>query len=103
MYIFADYHGISGLRHLALRKLREELERFTLYKEGSRDIVQLLDYSFRNTINKGGQRDPLRTLVCIYAACKLEDLWEDDEFRKLVDTLDEFPSSLLSELLHRMD
>lgn len=103
MYVFADYHGISDLQGLSLRNLRHELVHFELYPEGVSDIVQLVDYCFNNTANKGGQADQLRKLVCIYTACKLEDLWVNDEFKKLVDTLPELPGDLLSELMHRLD
>lgn len=103
MYVFADYHGIVVLQNLALGKLRQALMGYTLYEQGSPDIIQLVEYCFRNTVDKGGQRDPLRTLVCTYTACKVEDLWKNDEFQELMDTLNEFPRALLTELLHRVD
>ncbi|KAH6959643.1 hypothetical protein BKA56DRAFT_600729 [Ilyonectria sp. MPI-CAGE-AT-0026] len=103
MYVFADYHGIVVLQNLALRKLRQALMQYTLDEKGSRDIIQLVNYCFSNTADKEGQCDPLRTLVCTYTACKVEDLWKNDEFQELMDTLNEFPRALLTELLHRVD
>ena len=102
MYVFADCYGIVALENLALYKLRQALMRYTLYREGFHDIFQLVKYCFSSTVDKGGQRDPLRTLVCIYVACKVEDLWKNDDFGELMDTLSEFPRALFREVLYRL-
>jgi hypothetical protein len=102
VYVFADYHGISTLQYVSLRKLRQALIRYTHYEEGASDLVQLLEYSFGNTADKGDWRDPLRNLVCIYIACNVEFLWQNHEFRNLFDTLKEFPGCLMSVLQDRL-
>lgn len=102
IYVFADYHGIDGLQTLALLNLRRALIQFTLYEEGSWDIIKLVEYCFRNTADKEEQPDPLRILVGTYTACKFEDLWKNHRFRDLTESLSEFPRCLLTELLHRL-
>lgn len=90
------------LQNLAFNKLRQALVQYVLYEEGYNDIVQLVKYCFSNTVDKGGERDPLRTLVCIYVACKVEDLWKNEDFQELIDTLSEFSTALFEELLYRL-
>lgn len=103
IYVFADCYGIVALQNLALCKLRQGLMRYTLHEEGPLVIARLVEYCFGNTADKGGQRDPLRTLVCTYVACKVEDLWKNDYFQELMDTVSEFPRRLVAELLCRLD
>ncbi|KND89137.1 hypothetical protein TOPH_06232 [Tolypocladium ophioglossoides CBS 100239] len=103
MYVFVDYHGIANLQSLALHELREALSQYTLYEQGTSDIIPLLEYCFSNTAEQGVHRDPLRNLVCIYTACKMEELWNDDKFQELMDTLSEFPRALFAELQYRLD
>ena len=103
LYVFADYYCIKSLEELALRKLRQVLARYILYPNGASDIVQLLDYCFHNTADKGDLSDPLRTLVCRYTACRVDELWENEEFRQLFDTLPGFSRALFKEVLGRLD
>lgn len=103
LYVLADYHGIDTLQRLALFNLRRSLERFQLHEEGCRDIEKLLEFSFGETVDKGERADPLRSLVCHYVACKIEELWQDESFQILIGELPDFPTSLLSVLLNRLD
>ncbi|KAL7912611.1 hypothetical protein GGI35DRAFT_256811 [Trichoderma velutinum] len=102
-YVFADCYGIEVLQTLALRKLRQALTQFKLYAKGCGDIIQLVQYCFDETADKGEQADPLRSLVCLYAACKVEDLWKVAEFRDLMRTLPEFSTGLITAMLDRLD
>ncbi|KAL7918311.1 hypothetical protein ACQKWADRAFT_304499 [Trichoderma austrokoningii] len=103
MYIFADYYGIDPLQTLALSKLRRALTALTLGVESHGDIFQLIRYTFEQTVDKGGQGDKLRSLVCLYAACKVEDLWRDAEFEDLTKALPDFAIGLISSMLERLD
>lgn len=95
--------GIEDLQHVALRKLKKVLSRYTLYEQGPQEIAQLIRYSFDHTMDKGEHRDPLRTLVSTYAACRVEELLDDDNFAELLGTISEFPISLMRILRDRLD
>jgi hypothetical protein len=103
VYIFADYHDIPTLRAVSLRKLRQKLEHFVLYEEGIEDITQLVQYCYEHTLSRQDSVDELRSLVNIYAACKLEDLFKSEGFRKLVEETGEFAVGVITEALHRLN
>ena len=105
VYVFADCYGIERLRTLALHKLRQALTRFELRDNTYRAVVQLVQYTFSETADKGneGDEDALRMLVSFYVACKAEELWRSAEFRELIRTLPDFPSSFISVLFNRLD
>lgn len=103
MYVFADYYGIDALQILALQKLRRALASFSVCLESRGDIIQLIQYCFEQTVDNGGQADRLRSLICLYTACKVEDLWEDTKFRDLTKTLPDFPAGLITPMLERLD
>lgn len=103
MYVFADYHGIEPLQVLALGKLRQILTSFTVRAESYNDITQLVRYSFEHTVDKKGQDDRLRSLVCLYAACRVEDLWKDAEFRDIASASPDLSLQLITAMLDRLD
>jgi hypothetical protein len=103
MYVFADCYGIDSLQTLALHKLCRALVPFDLYVETCGDVIQLIRYCFEQTIDKGGQTDKLRALVCLYTACKVEELWDNTEFRNLTKTLPDFSAGLITSVLDRLD
>ncbi|KAH6876842.1 hypothetical protein B0T10DRAFT_584842 [Thelonectria olida] len=99
LYIFADCYGISTLKLLCLRKLRQTLERFTVYEEAIDDIVQLVHFCYENTI----ECDEMRDLVNMYTACKVVELWRSEEFQRLTVETGEYVRGLISEMLKRVD
>ena len=102
IYVFADYHGIDDLQTLSLLNLRRALTRFVLHADGCGDIIQLVQYCYENTIEKGSPGDALQSLICFYAACKMEDLWKDAVFQDLTISLPEFSRGLFSVLMNRL-
>ncbi|KAL7942926.1 hypothetical protein V8C42DRAFT_330768 [Trichoderma barbatum] len=102
-YIFADYYGIEALQTVALHKLWQALIQFKLHAKGCGDIIRLVRYCFNETVDRGQQADPLRSLVCLYAACKVEELWRVAEFQDLIKTVPEFPAGLITAMLDRLD
>ncbi|PNP39951.1 hypothetical protein TGAMA5MH_08217 [Trichoderma gamsii] len=103
MYVFADYHGIEPLQILALGKLRQVLTSFTVRVESYDDITQLVRYSFEHTVDKKGQEDRLRSLLCLYAACRVEDLWKDTKFRGIAIASPDLSVGLITAMLGRLD
>ncbi|UKZ96852.1 uncharacterized protein TrAFT101_011629 [Trichoderma asperellum] len=103
MYVFADYYGIDPLQILALHKLLRALILFDDQGGSCGDIIQLVRYSFEQTVDKWDQDDELRSLVCLYAACQVEDLWKDTEFKDIMKTLPDFSTGLITAMLDRLD
>ncbi|KAJ0337273.1 hypothetical protein COL154_013406 [Colletotrichum chrysophilum] len=102
VYVFADCYGIATLRALSLGKLRKTLEIFTLYQAGVQDVIRLIRYCYQNTADKVNEEDELRTLVNMYTACKVETLWEDEEFAGLVETNGEYAKGLVNFIVRRV-
>lgn len=102
VYIFADRYGIQALQTMALQKLAQALYFLNLDVRGCGDIARLVRLCF-DVDDDRGHLDALRSLVCCYAACKLEDLWKYAEFRELTAELPEFPASLMTQVLERLD
>ncbi|PTB43549.1 hypothetical protein M441DRAFT_78540 [Trichoderma asperellum CBS 433.97] len=89
VYVFAECYGIAGLMDLSLNELHGTLVRFTLYKERINDVVALIRYCYENLVP-----EPLREVVALYTACKLEKLWLSEEFHALVETYGELSKTL---------
>ncbi|KAM0816225.1 putative BTB domain-containing protein [Seiridium cardinale] len=102
IYTMADCYGVESLATKALGKLHRTLVRFRVFEERIPDIVTLIDYGFNNTTDKGGEQDGLRSLLCMYTACKLEDLWSDADFQNLFREHGDFSHGVLSNLLSRL-
>lgn len=81
VYVFAECYCIAGLMDLSLNELHGTLVRFSLYKERVNDVVALIRYCYENLVP-----EPLREVVTLYTACKLEKLWLSEEFHTLVET-----------------
>ncbi|RFU81820.1 hypothetical protein TARUN_411 [Trichoderma arundinaceum] len=103
VYFFAEYYGIEALQTLALHKLCKALMDFNLHVKGCGDVARLIQYCFDETADRGEQTNALRSLVCLYAACKVEDLWKVTEFQDLMGTLPEFSAGLVTAMLERLD
>ncbi|KAL6890845.1 hypothetical protein GGI43DRAFT_414940 [Trichoderma evansii] len=102
MYVLANHYGIKALQILALANLRQILTLINPSAKGCGDINRLVRYCF-GTADKGCQVDELKSLVCLYTACKVEILWRNAEFRDITRTLPEFSSMLIGEMLARLD
>ncbi|KAH8130620.1 hypothetical protein LI328DRAFT_161660 [Trichoderma asperelloides] len=89
LYVFAECYGITGLMDFSLNELHGTLVRFTLYKERINDVVALIRYCYENLVP-----EPLREVVTLYTACKLEKLWLSEEFHALVETYGELSKTL---------
>lgn len=89
VYVFADCYGIAGLMDLSLNELHGTLVRFTLHSERINDVVALIRYCYENQVP-----EPLREVVTLYAACKLQKLWLSEEFHALVETYGELSKNL---------
>lgn len=98
VHMMAEYYGIQKLSQLALHKLHRTLCNFELHDERVDDIVSLLRYCF-----KEDERVQLRELVAMYSVCHFEKLWQNEEFRRLLNTYAELSVAVLSSVLVRVD
>lgn len=103
LYVLAEEKGIQGLVDLSLRRLHHTLTYFNLQEQGADSIVTLVEYSFENTCDKGGEQDGLRRLVCLFSACKLEILWTSKAFQSAFAEIGDFSVGVVGTLLERLD
>ncbi|OTA98226.1 hypothetical protein M426DRAFT_117591 [Hypoxylon sp. CI-4A] len=103
LYALADCYAIDALAGLCLRKLHRTLKVFKLHG-GARatDVTQLIDYAFKNTANKNGEQDPLRSLLATYAACHIETLWSSAYFQDVLES-GEISKAFIGQLLRRVN
>jgi len=97
LYVFVDCYGVVALMRLARYKLGQTLVRFTLHDERVEDVVKLIEYCFANPTP-----DDLRSLVSMYAACKVEQLHRSTNFRLLLAAHSELSAALVGALVERL-
>ncbi|KAK2759337.1 hypothetical protein FQN54_002815 [Arachnomyces sp. PD_36] len=103
LYVFADKYDISSLRELSLYKLHQTLIAFSLYPQRVGDIVELIRYTYANTGDGSQEQDQLRKLVIHYAACAIEDLARDEDFKCLLEKRDDSLShDIITQMLSRL-
>jgi len=103
LYAFADCYDISPLMDLTLSKLHQELVAFKLSSDRVADINELVKFCYANTVDKQQNPDRLRELLVAYTACKLEDLWPDLGFQKVLEESAEFSKAVIGQLILRLD
>ncbi|KAL8704224.1 MAG: hypothetical protein Q9201_002601 [Fulgogasparrea decipioides] len=103
LYVFADKYDVGTLKMLSLHKLQRTLVEFTLYDERTGDIVDLLRYSYTNTVDRPEPIDELRLLVVHYAACIIEKLAWNTEFRLLLEQGGSLARDLIGQMVERLD
>ncbi|KAI1776608.1 hypothetical protein F4818DRAFT_354305 [Hypoxylon cercidicola] len=102
LYTFADCYCVDTLMALCLRKLHGMLKVFKLHG-GARvtDVAQLIDYSYKNTINKTAEPDGLRSMLAAYAACKMEELWYNIYFQDILES-GEVAKAIIGQMMKRL-
>ncbi|CAO1602573.1 hypothetical protein XANCAGTX0491_006181 [Xanthoria calcicola] len=84
LYVFAEKYDIKTLKQLALENLHASLAIYTLYKERTGDIVDLLRYVYANTSETVDDVEDLRTLLTLYMGYEMDTLMQDEDFRDLM-------------------
>ncbi|KAI2465865.1 hypothetical protein F4781DRAFT_374257 [Annulohypoxylon bovei var. microspora] len=103
LYALADCYAIDGLINLCIGKLHSTLTVFDLHG-GTRatDVVQLVDFSYKNTRSDSVGQDKLRSLLAAYTACHIEELWPDICFQDVLESGD-VSKAIIGQLLKRVD
>ncbi|OJD12015.1 hypothetical protein AJ78_07332 [Emergomyces pasteurianus Ep9510] len=100
LYVFATTYLIDSLRKQCLKSLHRDLCSFSLNRETTPQILNLLTFTYENT----GRNEPyegslLRNLVIHYVACKARTLANDEKLRLLLDRNGEMGSDLFDKLV----
>lgn len=103
LYVFAEKYDIAPLKKLSVNRLHQTLSVFTLYKERVGDIVDLMQYSYANTVHRSSFDDPLRSLVIHYAASVVENLVQSSRFKALLEEPGELASDLVVKMIDRLN
>lgn len=98
LYVLGDVYDIPQLRQLALHRLHATLREFTLYPDRLNDIATLAKYIFNNTLS----HDRIQDMICLYYACIIEHVLEQDQLTSLIDDIPEFAPILISKMWERL-
>ncbi|KAM5454246.1 hypothetical protein MaudCBS49596_002260 [Microsporum audouinii] len=92
LYVIADKYCIETLKDLVLYKLYTTLKGFTLFKKRVGDLIKLIRFIYHDGNTRGQTKvlDPLRKLVTLYAATKLNDIALDALFLETLEDGGEF-------------
>lgn len=99
LYIFAEKYLVDNLRILCLRKLHANLRDFELTVHTSEDILEILEFAYKNTARQESGDNELRTLIVHYAACKAEVLKRNTNLRSLLEANGEMACDLFYKVL----
>lgn len=98
MFVFADYYGVTELASLSIYGLHQALVAFDLRDDTLGDMDRLLRYVLEEP--RPGR---IVDLVNSYAACKINELWRSEDFRKLLMTQKELFEPVIGMVLDRLD
>ena len=103
LYVFSDLYQIEPLQQLARQKLRLTLSRFFLFEERVSDVVELIKYTYQNTMDHESGLDKLRSLVIDYVVCHIETIAKDKDFQKMLQDSGALANDLIQRLIPRLD
>jgi hypothetical protein len=100
LYVFATKYLIKPLRQQCLKSIHRDLCDFSLNRESTSVIIDLLDFTYMHTgRGEPGGKSLLRDLVIHYAACEARTLADDENFAILLDSNGEMGSDLAMKLV----
>ncbi|KAL2370290.1 hypothetical protein RJZ57_005272 [Blastomyces gilchristii] len=101
LYVFATKYLVDTLRAKCLKSLHRDLCVFSLDKNTTSQILELIEFTYEHTSrDEPGGGSPHRDLVVHYAACKARTLlYGDGELRSLLDWNAELGSDLVLKLV----
>jgi hypothetical protein len=85
LYALADQYMIESLKSLTLHKLHKTLVDFTLYAERVSDILELVQYTYSNSITHDYGGDQLRSLITEYVVLKIEIIDKSEQFAAVLE------------------
>ena len=103
LYILSDRYGIGPLRDLCIQKLRLTLSKYTLFEARISDIVELVRYTYDETMGHEQGMDKLRSLVLNYVVCHIETIAKHSAFTEMVQERGVLGKDLVLKMLQRLD
>jgi hypothetical protein len=103
VYVFADRYDIPKLRELAVKKLHFFLAKSDLVQTRVAHVVDLVRYTYENTMEQTVGTDRLRDVVSEYAACQVEKLAKHSDFCKLLQDNGGVGMDLVPRMVKRLD
>ncbi|EXJ94856.1 hypothetical protein A1O1_03254 [Capronia coronata CBS 617.96] len=103
LYVFSDRYSIKPLQELVLQKLRLTLCKFTLFPERAGDVVELLKYTYANTMDHDEGIDKLRNLVTEYVVCQIHAIATNPDFLEYLKEEGFAAKDLMVKLVQRLD
>ena len=107
VYVLADYYNIPWLISASTTKLKDSLDGFLesfppstkQHDMAIENFVELLEYSYANTVDKSGKQDLLRKVITTYAARWAGKLKPHKEFQRVLDRFGELGKDIIGELV----
>lgn len=100
LYVFANRFLIKDLPTQCLKALHQDLCNFSLNKDRIPQILDLLEFTYKNTAtDEPGGRSRLRELVIHYVACEARTLADDERLQSLLAENGEIGSDLVMKLV----
>ena len=84
LFIFADKYDIQSLKTLAFENLHGTLSIFTLHRNRTNDIIELLRCVYESVHTTPGAED-LRALMTDYLGYEMDTLMDDENFKDLMN------------------
>jgi hypothetical protein len=102
VYLLADYYHIVDLADLAERKLHQALVFFELKQSNIDAISDLVEYVCRNTVDGDESFDMLRVLLYRYCACNIQQLSQNERFKRLLQEMGDLSEAIIQRMLERL-
>jgi hypothetical protein len=100
LYVFATRFLIEPLRQQCLGSIHRDLCNFSLNRENTSLVLDLLDFTYTHTgLVEPGGKSPLRDLVIHYIACEARTLADDEKLSELLESKGEMGSDLVMKLV----
>ncbi|KAI1324795.1 hypothetical protein F5Y16DRAFT_402059 [Xylariaceae sp. FL0255] len=102
VYVLADYYDVQALAELSLEKLRDAFHQIPKKLYMANDLAAVAEYTYQNTIDKGGCMDPLRELVSNTIAERIEPLWSHPTFKEALEASGELSKDVIGKMVLRL-
>ena len=103
LYRLADKYTIQPLADLVIYKLRLTLSRFILHPQRIGDVIELLEYTYENTMEYNEKIDRLRNLVSEYVICHIEKIVKHSDFLRMLQKEGDMAKDVMLKLMRRLD
>jgi len=103
VYVMADYFQAQNLKDLAIRKMHKTLE-YVMQSEKRcvKNIVSVLEYSYKNTMHLESSKDKLRDLLTYYVAWNFRSVMDNEDFKASLKTSNAFMVDICEKICLRL-